>query len=30
LAAGNQYPELTWFKSVDAVVADQLIKAIKR
>ena len=29
-AAGDQYPELTWFKSVDAVVADQLIKTIKR
>ena len=29
-AAGKQYPELTWFNSVDAIVADQLIKAIKR
>ncbi|MDG2019053.1 MAG: hypothetical protein P8J25_06370 [Porticoccaceae bacterium] len=29
-AAGDQYPELTWFKLVDAVVVDQLIKSIKR
>lgn len=29
-AAGDQYPELTWFKSVDGKIADQLIKAIKR
>ena len=29
-AAGKQYPELTWFNSVDDIVADQLIKAIKR
>jgi hypothetical protein len=29
-AAGNQYPELTWFNSVDDEVADLLIKNIKR
>lgn len=29
-AAGEQYPEITWFKSVDEKIADQLIKAIKR
>ena len=29
-AAGDHYPELTWFKSVDIKIADQLIKAIKR
>jgi hypothetical protein len=29
-AAGEQYPELTWFKSVNDQVADQLIKMIKR
>ena len=29
-AAGDKYPELTWFNSVDAVIADQLIKSIKR
>ena len=29
-AAGEQYPELNWFKSVDEKVADQLIKSIKR
>ena len=30
VAAGKQYPELTWFKSVDRDIADQLIKSIKR
>ena len=29
-AAAGKIPELTWFNSVDAIVADQLIKAIKR
>jgi hypothetical protein len=29
-AAGKQYPELCWFKSVDGKIADQLIKSIKR
>jgi hypothetical protein len=29
-AAGEKYPELSWFKSVDANIADQLIKSIKR
>lgn len=29
-AAGDKYPELTWLNSVDAVIADQLIKSIKR
>jgi len=29
-AAGEQYPELTWFKSVDDAIADQLIRSIKR
>ena len=29
-AAGDQYPELTWFKLVDDRVVDQLIKGIKR
>ena len=29
-AASKKYPELTWFSSVDATVADQLIKSIKR
>ena len=29
-AAGNQYPEITWFKQVDNAVADMLIKSIKR
>lgn len=29
-AAGEQYPELVWLKSVDEKVADQLIKSIKR
>lgn len=29
-AAGKQYPELSWFNSVDATIADQLIKSIKR
>ena len=29
-AAGNQYPEITWFKQVDHTVADMLIKSIKR
>ena len=30
LAAGKKYPELTWFNSVDATIADQLIRSIKR
>jgi hypothetical protein len=29
-AAGKQYPELCWFKSVDVNIADQLIRSIKR
>lgn len=29
-AAGEQYPELSWFKGVDENIADQLIKSIKR
>jgi hypothetical protein len=29
-AAGEQYPELTWFSMVDEKIADQLIKSIKR
>jgi hypothetical protein len=29
-AAGEQYPELTWFNMVDEKIADQLIKSIKR
>ena len=29
-AAGDKYPQLTWFKAVDNAIADQLIKSIKR
>ena len=29
-AAGEQYPELSWFDMVDEKIADQLIKSIKR
>ena len=29
-AAGREYPEVTWFKQVDEVVVNQLIKSIKR
>ena len=29
-AAGKHYPEIQWFKDVDHVIADQLIKSIKR
>lgn len=29
-AAGDRYPEISWFKQVDTTVADLLIKSIKR
>jgi hypothetical protein len=30
VAAGEKYPQLTWFSSVDTAIADQLIRSIKR
>ena len=29
-AAANQYPEISWFQEVDLMLADELIKSIKR